>query len=384
MRAKHAVDINIHAYLRYALTSCVLLRYTSAMASDKDISSYAAKGGEARAKALTSQERSESARRAAQARWEGSPNSTTLSLLPKETHVGVLKIGVREIPCSVLENNLRVFSIRGLNRAMGYRHKGSSGSTKRGAPQLPVFLAASNINSFVSNELGMRLISPVQYRSKLNGQSAQGYEATLLPAICEVILDAKNAGVLRASQFPLAETAELLIRGFARVGVIALVDEATGYQEHRAKDELAKILEAYVQEEYRPWTRTFPDEFFRQIYRVHGWPYRPGNAKRTPFIGHLINKYIYGQLPPGVLDELRRLNPVTEAGYRKRKHFQHLAADTGNEHLDRQITSVITLMRVSDNKEELEHNFAKAFGKPTFGIQQRLPLVIDIGAGGGK
>jgi hypothetical protein len=80
-----------------------------------------------------------------------------------------------------------------------------------------------------------------------------------------------------------------------------------------------------------------------------------------------------------VLEELRRLNPIAEGGYRKRKHFQHLTADTGNEHLDRQITSVITLMRVSDTKEELEHHFAKAFGKPSPGIQQRLPLVIDIG-----
>jgi hypothetical protein len=79
----------------------------------------------------------------------------------------------------------------------------------------------------------------------------------------------------------------------------------------------------------------------------------------------------------GVLDELRRVNPVTESGWRKRKHFQHLTADTGNEHLDRQITSVITLMRVSDTKEELEHNFAKAFGKSPAGLQTRLPLDVE-------
>ena len=119
----------------------------------------------------------------------------------------------------------------------------------------------------------------------------------------------------------------------------------------------------------------FPEEFFRQTYRVHNWPYKPGNAKRTPLVGHIINKYVYGQLPPGVLDELRRVNPITESGWRKRKHFQHLTADTGNEHLDRQITAVITLMRISESREELEHNFAKAFGRPSPGIQQRLQLV---------
>ena len=200
----------------------------------------------------------------------------------------------------------------------------------------------------------------------------------LLPEICEVILDANKAGALKSNQQQLAEMAEILIRGFARIGVIALVDEATGYQEERARDELARILEAYVQEEYRPWTRMFPEEFFRQVYRIHGWPYKPGNAKRTPLVGHVINKFVYGQLPTGILEELRRLNPIAESGYRKRKHFQHLTADTGNEHLDRQITSVITLMRVSDSKEELEHHFAKAFGRPSPGIQGKLPLVLDI------
>jgi hypothetical protein len=260
---------------------------------------------------------------------------------------------------------------------MGSKRTGAPEATKSGAPQLPAFLAAASLKPFISDDLAVRLISPLQYRPKHGGRTASGYEATLLPIICEVLLDAAKAGALKSNQMHLAEMADVLIRGFARVGVIALVDEATGYQEERARDELARILEAYVIEEYRSWTKTFPDEFFRQIYRIHGWPYKPGNAKRTPFIGKLINKYIYEPLPPGVLDELRRLNPVTETGWRKRKHFQYLTADTGNEHLDRQITSVITLMRVSDDKDELEHNFAKAFGKSPVSAQGRLPLVID-------
>jgi hypothetical protein len=37
-----------------------------------------------------------------------------------------------------------------------------------------------------------------------------------------------------------------LLRGFARVGIIALVDEATGFQRDRTKDALSKILEAYI------------------------------------------------------------------------------------------------------------------------------------------
>jgi hypothetical protein len=338
------------------------------------VSEQASKGGKARAQALSPAERKDIARRAAEARWGATEG---LSILPKETHEGALKIGGREIPCSVLENGVRVFSTRGISRAMGSKRTGAPESAKGGAPQLPAFLASGSIKPFISDELAVRLISPLQYRPKHGGRTAFGYEAMLLPEICEVILDAQKAKALKSNQQHLAEMAEVLIRGFARVGVIALVDEATGYQEERARDELARILEAYVLEQYRPWTKTFPDEFFRQIYRLHGWPYKPGNAKRTPFIGKLINKYVYEVLPPGVLEELRRLNPVSESGWRKRKHFQHLTADTGNEHLDRQITSVITLMRVSDSRDELEHHFAKAFGKPSVAIQTRLPIDVE-------
>ena len=339
------------------------------------VAENASKGGRARAQSLSSEDRKDIARYAAEARWSG---REVVSLLPKETHEGVIKIVGREIPCSVLDNGLRVFSTRGINRAMGSKRTGAPEGTRIGAPQLPAFLAAASLKPFISDDLTVRLISPLQFRPKHGGRTAFGYEASLLPKICEVLLDAAKAGALKSNQLHLAEMADVLIRGFARVGVIALVDEATGYQEERARDELSRILEAYVLEEYRPWTKTFPDEFFRQIYRIHGWPYKPGNAKRTPFIGKLINKYVYEPLPPGVLDELRRLNPVTESGWRKRKHFQYLTADTGNEHLDRQITSVVTLMRVSDDRDELEHNFAKAFAKTPVPLQERLPLVIDV------
>ena len=144
----------------------------------------------------------------------------------------------------------------------------------------------------------------------------------------------------------------------------------------RAKDELCKILAHYIAEELLPWVRTFPDEFFRQVYRLNGWGYRPGTTKRTPQVGKLINKYVYEQLPKGVLDELRRRNPVTEKGYRKHKHFQFLTVDTGHPHLDRQITVVTTLMRISSTKQEFEDLFAKAF--PNGCEQLRLPLVIDV------
>jgi hypothetical protein len=113
---------------------------------------------------------------------------------------------------------------------MGSKKSGAPDRAKNGAPQLPGFLAAASLKPFISDDLMVRLVSPLQYRPKHGGRTAFGYDALLLPTICEVLLDASKAGALKANQTQLADMAEILIRGFARVGVIALVDEATGYQ----------------------------------------------------------------------------------------------------------------------------------------------------------
>ena len=320
---------------------------------------------------MSAEDRKDIAAKAAEARWGVS--------LPQATHAGDLVINGRKIACAVLQNGKRVLTQETFLTAIGRAAKAKAGTgSLKLVDGLPPFLVAENLKPFISDEL-MQSTTPIVFRTGKGGR-AFGYDAMLLPMVCEVYVNARDEGKLLKTQEHIAAACYVIMKGLARVGIVALVDEATGYQEQRAKDELARILEAYVQEEYRRWTRMFPEEFFRQIYRIHQWPYKPGNAKRTPFVGHLINKYVYGQLPQGVLEELRRLNPVTEGGYRRRKHFQHLTADTGNEHLDRQITSVITLMRVSDTKEELEHNIVRAFGKPSPGIQQRLPLVVDARA----
>ncbi len=138
-----------------------------------------------------------------------------------------------------------------------------------------------------------------------------------------MLAELEGRHVLTEEQRRIASVCDLLIRGFAQVGIIALVDEATGYQELREKDELNRILSAYINEELRPWVkRVFPEEFFRQIYRLHGWTYIPGNISRPQVIGNMINKWIYEYLRDGVLTALREKNRTTDAGHRKHRHHQ--------------------------------------------------------------
>lgn len=122
-----------------------------------------------------------------------------------------------------------------------------------------------------------------------------------------------------------------------------------------------------------PWTRKFPHEFFREVYRLLGWEYKPGQIKHPQYMEKFINKYVYEALPPGVLDELKRRLPKNENGNRRAKLWQLLAVDTGSPHLDKQLTADITLMQASDSKPQFEENFEKVLGK-----QPRLPFATPI------
>jgi len=323
----------------------------------------ASRGGRARADRLTPEQRSESARLAAEARW----GKTIL----EATHSGTIVIGNATIECAVLGDGTRVLNqstvLLSLGRVADKSRRGH-GEDKR-AP----FLSAANLQPFIGPEL-RKLDQPVKYRLPGVGNLMTGYRAEILPRTCTMYLDAEAAGALTTKQTASAAAAKILIRGLAEVGIIGLVDEATGYQEVRARQELQQILQAYVRAEFRPWVKRFPDEFFREIYRLRHWEFKPGTAKRTPFVGKLVRHYIYEQLPPGVIDELERLNPLDDSGRRPKRHHQYLTADTGHPHLDKQISTVTTLMRVSADQEEFEVLFERAFPP----VNPRLPFIVEM------
>ena len=179
---------------------------------------------------------------------------------------------------------------------------------------------------------------------------ADGYEATILPDICEVVVKADQAGKLLPQQRHVADQCRILLHGFANVGIIALVDEATGYQDVRARDALAKILEAFVAKELRKWVRTFPIDYFKEMCRLRGIPFPAGAMKLPPYFGHLTNDIVYSRLAPGVLDEIKTKNPViktptAKSGYRRNKNFQWLTDDVGAPKLHEHLGKSITLMK---------------------------------------
>ena len=318
----------------------------------------ASKGGKARAESLTSEERREIARKAVNARWQRVGKGKDL---PKATHAGVLQIGDVAFDCAVLDNGTRVISETKFMEAMGMYRSGALSSRRVAGidgAQPPLFLAYKNLKPFTEKHLSGVHDELVDYRAP-NGSLGRGIKAELLPKICEVWLDAKAAGKLGIRQTLIAAKADILLRGLAHVGIIALVDEATGYQSDRVRDALAKILEAFVAKELRKWVRTFEADFYKELFRLRGIPYT-GSIKRPAYIGHLTNDLVYSRLAPGVLHELRTLNPPNEKGRRKAKHFQWLTQDVGHPKLQQHLASVTALMRASDNWDQFKKMLDRA------------------------
>ena len=308
----------------------------------------AAKGGTARAKSLSPEDRSRIAREAVEARWR---KAGRLVETPQATHGSPdspLVIANVELQCYVLSDGTRVLTQAGFLEALG-RHRKANVRKEGSEEGTPPILQGKALNPFISKEL-LEKSRPIKFRTP-HGVVASGYRAEILPQVCELYLTARDQGVLPTNQAHVAKQSEILVRGLANVGIIALVDEATGYQADRARDALAKILDAFVTKELRKWVRTFPAEFYQEMFRLRKIPYT-GSVKKPQYIGHLTNDLVYARLAPGVLEELRRVTPRTENGKLKHRLFQRLTDDIGHPKLREHLASVIALMRAADTWEQ--------------------------------
>lgn len=293
----------------------------------------------------------------------------------KITHEGEIKLGDFSIACYVLEDGRRVLSGRTMQSALKMVDEPADGSRASGGT-LDRILKQKSLEPFIYKDREGVHFEPIDcYKgnTKING-----FEATILVDICDAFLEARQNINLSSRQQIIADQCEVLVRAFAKVGLIALIDEATGYQYTREKDELQRLIEVYVVEELRPWQKTFPDSYYREIFRLRGWDFTVSGIKKRPgVIGTWTNKLIYAELPEGVLDEIKRLTPKSDSGKYVAKFFQSLSDDIGNPHLKNQLTSVIVLMQSSDNWEEFITRFNKVRDRKK-GNQESTQLILDL------
>lgn len=291
-------------------------------------------------------------------------------LKSRVTHQGKWKVSDEIIiDCYVTNKKKRLMSLRGTGRAMNLRGGGSTA--------LHRVLKAKWIQPYLTDQLKSWINRASETKfSKMKPLYGPHYfipfEATLFVDVCKAYIDADNAGVLTAQQKITSDRLLGIMTAFAKVGIVALVDEITGYQEERGDTDLQKFFKLYVSDEHSPWTKRFPDEFYEHMCRLKGWgPFLKYGRKMPQVAGKYTNDLIYKYLPKGVLEMLKERTPKSEAGNNTRRYHQNLTPKQGIQHLLGHMGTVVALMKVSNTWDDFLYIFDVNFNNVR---QQRFTL----------
>jgi len=326
------------------------------------VSKYAAQGGKARASVLTPDERKEIARAAARARWGEqtddkqaleSPDGHTNVLntkdmreyLPIALFPGKLNMGDAEFSVYVLDNGKRVMVQRQVVRVLTGHVKGDLGTYLR-SQRLQPYIDLDKISQ-----------QTIQFKIPGTQYKGIGYEATVLLDICDAYLRARDENALAPNQHDIAKQAEIITRACAKVGIIALIDEATGYEAFKKKRDLQLKLQAFIADDMQEWARMFPAEFWYELARLEGVHYSPRN--RPLRWGRYVMAFVYDSIDKDVGNKLREINP--DPHYKQNHHqwLRDFGRDKVHDHLER----VITVMKLCDNMDDFRKKFSRVFKK---------------------
>ncbi len=316
-------------------------------------------GGKARSEALTSEQKTNIARKGAEARWAKSKSNPPIDTgfpisranLPMAIAEGEMPLGEISLACAVLDDaqNTRILTQNGFLKAIG-RHPFASGGTGSAIDGMAPFLRAKNLEPFISEDL-KRSTFAIEYlpKNKTSGAAGigYGYRASLLADVCWVYHDARIAGALLSSQAHIGEACSKLLRMLTNQAIDELVDDATGFKNLRRRQALDKVLEDYCAPEALPWAHTWDDELYMNVFRLNGWAFTEESIKKRPgVVGKWTNDF-YDRLAPGVRAELHRIVPRDDKGRPIVKLHQMLTKEIGHPKLKEFIEGLKTLMIIS-------------------------------------
>jgi hypothetical protein len=273
---------------------------------------------------------------------------------------GLLKLGDEyQLPCFVLSNKKRVLIMREVVHLL-------TGNRKGGFER---YTNAAGVREWMPQKFVDRPHKEAAIAFRVSGQIAYGYEADDVIAICEAYLKARQTGTIKPTQHGLAERAEVIIRACAKTGLVALIDEATGFQAVRDAEDLQVRIRAYLSDTLNEWTRTFPNEFFDNFYRLEG---RPVPVPRKPYpkrFGRYVMQFVYDTLDPGIADWLRKNNPNPQW---KEHHHQWFNKEFGYPKLKFHLMEVMGIQKASTTLERFKENIARAYAEARDNRRTRL------------
>ena len=259
--------------------------------------------------------------------------------LKQAKYEGLLTLAGIETTCYVTEDGLRVLASRRLQDILKVSEESI---TQSSGGRWARFLKLNWVQILFDQDFDKTLLEPILLTTGGKNKIVS-YKAELIPELCEVILRARRNNMLNTDrQNQIAAQCEILISSLAKVGITALIDEATGFQFDRKHDALRYLLEQYINDAIASWVKMFPDDFFSELDRLYG------NETTTPrnrpkYYGKFINTFVYNPIEDGyVKEELNKKN-ITDTGTRKARFHQWLSV-IGKNQLTLQIGRVLGVM----------------------------------------
>lgn len=352
----------------------------------------ASRGGKARAEKLSSEKRSQIAKKAAQARWasvsikqapsrgEAINTGDIDSVEEKQAHIpraiywGVLELMGRTIPCYVLNNGMRIIGRTAANETL---------TGIKGAGDFEKTISVRSLKPFLDSDLIVKQLIAFRLEEVEGlGVNVKGMPADVFIDVCRGFVSALEASYhypedanyppLTDRQKEIAVRASIFLAAVAKVGLDALIDEATGYQEVREKDALEVKLRAYLEDEMRKWEKTFPDELWMEFGRLTNW--KGSIHKRPKYWGKLVMELIYEYLDPDVAQWLRENAPKPRGG---QNYHQWLSSQYGLQKLVQHIWQVIGMAKTCNTLPELKQRMAETFGTEPVQLTFKLPRKKD-------
>ncbi len=324
-------------------------------------------GAKRLADSMTPEQRKERAAKAATARWKKRdgqvrPRNTGL---PVAAYKGVLALGGAEIPCYVLDTGQRVIGRTAFTEAI---------TGIRGGGDLEKYLGVSSLRPFINMDLvleGMVAFSLPEVEGL--DRSVKGLPADLAIDIWRGFISAMEQSLgnkevrLTARQIQMGMKASMLLAACAKVGLDALIDEATGAQYDRAADALQVKLKAYLEVEMRKWEPTFPEDLWLEFARLTKW--QGTVSKRPKYWGKLVMELVYEYLDKDVAKWLKENAPTPKKG---QNYHQWLSGQYGLRKLVEHIWQLIGISKTCETMLELRRKMAELNGKTL--VQMHLPL----------
>ncbi len=307
-----------------------------------------AKGGIARAKSLTKEQRSEIAKKAAAARWK--------SKILRATHRGNFldDFGI-DAECYVLydESKTVVVTKTGLSQLLGI------GEHARDLDQL---LGAQYMSKYRDLELQRKMENP--YKFQLTSKSktvhqALGYDITAIVDIGRALIEAKDNDDLPQSRLKAAAAAQRLINASAKAGIKGVAYALAGY-----RPEVQAVIDefkAFVREEARQYEKEFPDELYEEWYRLYGLN-RPEKGRPIRF-GQLTNMQIYTPLAKSKGKILEQIRASRDENGKQSDKLHLFLSEIGVKALRQHIGKLLGVAAMSETREEYEKGIEKVFGR---------------------